>query len=94
MSASFYLFFETIVLIHPFWFVADRNVLLSSRISQVLRISTHRPVFVLGVAHWIHGGDMSLMTLLDQEGYLLQRVDGAYDENILKDVPDEEVDIA
>ena len=32
---------------------------------------------------------MSLMTLLDQEGYLLQRVDGAYDMDILKDVPDD-----
>lgn len=53
----------------------------------MLRISTHRPVFVLGVAHWIHGGDQSLMTLLGQEGYTLQRVEGAYDTDLLKDIP-------
>ena len=69
------------------YIVSDRNVLISSRIAQVLRISTHRPVFVLGLAHWIQGGDQSLEALLNQEGYTMERVEGAYAADRLANIP-------
>lgn len=42
---------------------------------------------MLGLAHWIQGGDQSLESLLQQEGYTLQRVDGVYAADRFPDIP-------
>ena len=42
------------------------------------------PVFAIGLAHWLYG-ETSFENLLREQGYTVERVDGAYDADLLPD---------
>jgi len=61
---------------------------MADRMIKVLESSGHKPMFVIGFAHWMEGSS-SLESLLQQEGYTLKAVNGSYDPNLFPDVTDD-----
>ena len=60
---------------------------MANRMTEILQTATARPLFAIGLAHWIYG-DSNLEILLEKEGYTLQRVEGMYDPALLPELSD------
>lgn len=61
---------------------------MADRMVTILESNIQRPMFVVGLAHWI-GGESNLEVLLNNEGYTLQRVKNSYDPELLPEVSNE-----
>ena len=60
---------------------------MADRITHILESASQRPLFALGLAHWIDG-DYNLQRLLHEKGYRFQRIDGVYDADLFRDLSD------
>ena len=65
---------------------------MANRVVDILETTTTIPMFAVGLAQWIQGGDNSMEALLNQQGYSLKRVVGQYDSTLLPDWTDAQCD--